>query len=83
MPLFCPVYMRKSFRGKDGQLPILVNLSEHLFEKKLTRLTEPRANNKARAFSDCLAFTEPKCLYGERLARLSGSPLWKTLNNVD
>ena len=35
IPLFGPVYMRKRFPGKEGQLLILVNLSEHLFEKKV------------------------------------------------
>ena len=40
----------------------------------MTTLLEPRAENSARAYSDCLALTEltrlgvPKCLQGEKLA---------------
>ena len=46
--------------------------------KKMTTLTETRAENSARACSDCLALTEltrlgvPKCLQGEKLARPGG-----------
>ena len=54
MPLFGPVYIRKRFRGKEGP----ASHSGQLERAKLTRLTEPRAENSARAFSDCLAFTE-------------------------
>ena len=46
--------------------------------KKMTTLTETRAENSARACSDCLPLTEltrlgvPKCLQGEKLARPGG-----------
>ena len=61
--------MEKSCHGKEGHPPSRVNFSEHLYGKKV----DPFARaNSARACSDCLALTElgePKCLYGEKLAR--------------
>ena len=69
--------MEKSCPGKEGHPPSRVNLRERLYEKKI----DPFARtNSARACSDCLALTkltrpgEPKCLYGEKLARLGGCP---------
>jgi len=70
--------MEKSCPGQEGHPPSRVNFTERLYEKKLTPLPEPRAENRARACSECLALTkltrlgEPKCLYGEKLARLGG-----------
>ena len=67
--------MEKSCPGKEGHPPSRVNFSERLYEKKVDPFS--RANS-ARACSDCLALTEltrlgePKCLYGEKLARLGG-----------
>ena len=67
--------MEKSCPGKEGHPPNRVNFSERLYEKKVDPF--PRANS-VRASSDCLALTEltrldePKCLYGEKLARLGG-----------
>ena len=67
--------MKKSCPGKEGHPPRRVNFIERLYEKKV----DPFARaNSARACSDCLALTvltrldEPKCLYGEKLARLGG-----------
>ena len=68
--------MEKSYPGKEGHgPPSRVNFSERLYEKKV----DPFARaNSARACSDCLALTEltrlgePKCLNGEKLARLGG-----------
>ena len=67
--------MEKSCPGKEGHPPSRVNISEHLYEKKV----DPFARaNSAHACSDCLALTEltplgePKCLYGEKLVRLGG-----------
>ena len=69
--------MEKSCPDKEGHPPSRVNFSERLYEKKVDLFA--RANS-ARACSDFLALTkltrlgEPKCLYGEKLARLGGSP---------
>ena len=67
--------MEKSCPGKEGHPPSRVNFSERLYEKKV----DPFARaNSACACSDCLALTEltrlgePKCLFGEKLARLGG-----------
>lgn len=63
---------------KEGHPLSRLNLSECLYETKLTRFAEPTADNSFRACSDCLALTEltrlgePKCLYGEKLVRLGG-----------
>ena len=70
-----PVYMEKSCAGKEGHPPSRVNFSERLYEQKV----DPSARaNSARACSDYLFLLqltrlgEPKCLYGEKLARLGG-----------
>ena len=70
-----PVYREKSCPMKESHPPSQVNFSECLYEKKV----DPFARaNSARVCSDCLALTEltrlgePKCLYGEKLARLGG-----------
>ena len=67
--------MEESCPGKEGHPSSLVNFSERLYEKKV----DPFARaNSARACSDPLALMklsrlgEPKCLYGEKLARLGG-----------
>ena len=65
--------MEKRCNGKEGHPPSRVNFSERLYEKKV----DPFARASS-ACSDCLALTEltrlgePKCLYGEKLARLGG-----------
>ena len=68
--------MKESCPGQEGHPPSRVNFSERLYEKKLTPLPESRAG---RACSDRLALTElllltllcePKCSFGEKLARL-------------
>ena len=52
-----PVYIEKNFPGVT--LPARVNLSKCLYEKRLTPLRKPRAENSARAWSaDSLALTE-------------------------
>ena len=67
--------MEKICPGKEGYPPSRVNFSERLYEKKVDPFG--RANS-ARAYSDCLTLMEltrlgePKCLYGEKLARLGG-----------
>ena len=67
--------MEKSCPAKGGHPPSRVNFSERLYEKKVDPFAR---SNSARACSDCLALTElswlgePKCLYGEKLARLGG-----------
>ena len=70
-----PIYMEKSCPRKEGNTPSRVNFSERLYEKKV----DPFAlANSACSFSDCLSLMEltrqgePKCLYGEKLARLGG-----------
>ena len=66
---------RKVVPGKEGHPSNRVNFSERLYEKKVDPFAQA---NSARACSDCLALTEltrlggPKCLYGEKLARLGG-----------
>ena len=61
--------------GKRVTLPAESTLASVYMRKKLTPLPELRAG---RACSDRLAFTEltrlgePKCLYGEKLARQGG-----------
>ena len=49
-----PVYIEKNFPGVT--LPARVNLRKCLYEKRLTPLRKPRAENSARAWSDSLAF---------------------------
>ena len=74
--------MEKSCPGKEGHPPSRVNFSERLYEKKVDPFARVKSwlsnDNSARACSDRLALTEltqlgePKCLYGETLARLGG-----------
>ena len=65
--------MEKSCPGKEGHPPRRFNLSERLHEKKVDPLPEPRADNSALPYSDCVALTdltrlsEQKCLYGKAL----------------
>ena len=51
-----PVHIEKKF--PEFTLPALVNLSKCLYDKQLTPLPKPRAENSARAWSDSLALTE-------------------------
>ena len=67
--------MEKSCPRREGHPPSRVNFSERFYEKNV----DPFARAKSpHACSDCLALTEltrlgePKCLYGEKLARLGG-----------
>ena len=77
-----PSFMEKSWPQKEGHPPRRVNYiySKRLYEKKVDPAF-PRADNSAHACSNCLASTiqvdpagwanqSPKCLYGEKLARL-------------
>ena len=63
--------MEKSCPGKEGYPPRRFNLRERLYEKKADPLPEPRADNRALPYSDCVALTdltrlgEQKCLYGK------------------
>ena len=50
-----PCLYREKFAGVT--LPARVNLSKCLYEKRLTPLRKPRAENSARAWSDSLALT--------------------------
>ena len=60
----------------EGSPPSRVNFSECYSAKTLTSLPEPRADNSAGEFFDCLALTEmtrlgePNCLYQEKLSQL-------------
>ena len=60
--------MEKSCPGKEG-LPC--RRFNQLCEKKVDPLLEPRVDNSARPYSDCVALTdltrlgEQKCLYGK------------------
>ena len=54
--LWGPVYIEKNFPGVT--LSARVKLSKCLYEKQLTPLRKPRAENSARACSDSLALTE-------------------------
>jgi len=70
--------MKKSCPRREGHPPSRVKFTERLYEKKVDPIAEPRAVNRACVCSDCLVLTEltrlgePKCLYGEKLARLEG-----------
>ena len=76
--------MEKSCRGQEGHPRSRVNFTERLHEKKVDPSARAKSwlsnNNSARACSDRLYLTEltrlgePKCLYGEKLARLGGRP---------
>ena len=70
-----PFIWRKVVPGKRVTLLAESTSASVHMRKKLTPFPEPTA---PRACSDCLALTElirlgePKCLYGEKLARLGG-----------
>ena len=49
---------RISCPRKEDHPSSRVNFSKHLYEKKLTTLSEPSADNSARACSDCFALTD-------------------------
>ena len=76
--------MEKSCPEQEGHPPSQVNFSGCLYEKKVDPFARVKSwvsnNNGARACSDRLALAEltllgePKCLYGEKLARLGGDP---------
>ena len=44
--------------GKEDHPSNRVTFGERLYEKKVDRLPEPRADNNARACSDCFALTD-------------------------
>ena len=56
-----PVYIEKNF--PEVTLPARVKLNKCLYEKQLTPLRKPRAENSARAWSDSLALTQLTRLY--------------------
>ena len=66
-----PFIWRKVVPGKRVTLLAESTLPSVYMRKTLTPLPEPRAENRARACSECLALTkltrlgEPKCLYGK------------------
>ena len=74
--------MEKSCPGQEGHPPSRVNLSECLYEEKVDPFARVKIwlsnDNSARACSHRLALTEftrlgePKCLDGEKFARLGG-----------
>ena len=74
--------MDKGCPGQEGHPPSRVNFTVRLYEKNVdpsARAKNYLSNkNRARACSDRLTLTEltrlgePKCLYGEKLARLGG-----------
>ena len=74
--------MEKSCPGQEGHPPSRVNFTARLYEKNVDPSARAKSqlsnNNRARACSDRLFLTElsrlgePKCLYGEKLARLGG-----------
>ena len=71
--------MEKSCPGQERHPPSQVNFSERLYEKKVDPFSRVKSwlsnDNSAHACSDRLTrLGEPKCLYGEKLARLGGRP---------
>ena len=85
--MLVPAFKEKSCPGKVGHPPNRVNFSEPLHEKIIEPFSRANARahalfvqNSTRACSDCLVLTkvtrlgEPKCFYGEMLARLGGWP---------
>ena len=76
--------MEKRCPEQEGHPPSRVNFTERLYEKKVDPSARAKSwlsnNNRARTCSDRLSLTEltrlgePKCLYGEKLARLGGWP---------
>ena len=79
--------MEKRCPGQEGHPPTRVNFTVRLYERKV----DPSArvnnwlcdDNSARACSARLSLTEltrlgePKCLYGEKLARLGERPYYR------
>ena len=78
--LFCKLFLGPVYM--EGHPPSRVNFTERLFEKKVNPSDRVKSwlcsYNSARACSDRLSLTkltrlgEPKCSYGEKLARLGG-----------
>ena len=76
--------MEKSCLGQEGHPPSRVNFSERLYRNKVDPSAQVKSwlciDNRARACSDRLSLTEwtrlgePKCLQGEKLARLGSCP---------
>ena len=74
--------MEKSCPGEEGHPPSRVNFTERLYERKIDPSVRVKSwlcdDNSACACSDRLSLTEltrlgePKCLCGEKLARLGG-----------
>ena len=79
--------MEKSCPGQEGHPPSRVNFRERLYEKNVDPFARvkswPSIDNRARACSDRIVLIEltqlgePKCLYGDKLARLEGGPTIK------
>ena len=83
--MLVPAFKEKSCPGKVGHPPNRVNFASLCIRKKIDPFSRANARahalfvqNSTRACSDCLALTkltrlgEPKCFYGEMLARLGG-----------
>ena len=76
--------MEKRGPGQDGHPLNRMNFTEHLYERNVDPSAQVNSwlcnENSARACSDLLSLTEltrvgePKCLYGEKLARIGGRP---------
>ena len=76
--------MEKSCPGLEDHPPSRVNFTERLYERKVDPSVRVKSwlcnDNSARTCSGRLSLTEltrlgePKCLYGEKLARLGGRP---------
>ena len=60
--------------GKEDHPSNRVTFGERLYEKKVDRLPEPRADNNARACSDCFALTDMARLGRKRLVNLLAEP---------
>ena len=60
--------------GKEDHPSNRVTFGERLYEKKVDRLPEPRANNNARACSDSFALTDKTRLGRKRRVTLLAEP---------
>ena len=63
-----------SFPGKEKHPPNRVTFSERFYEKEVDPLPEPRADNNARACSDCFALTDMTRLGRKRRVNLLAEP---------
>ena len=62
--------------GKEDHPPNRVTFGERLYEKKVDRLSEPRADNNARACSDSFALTDMTRLGRKRRVTLLANVLF-------